>query len=91
MKQLNHIKKNIKSFKKNENSKKYISINDNSIFNDLNLNNAKKKSVNRIKGIKIHNFNKILSINREISESNSSKKCNLIFLSISISKQLFYI
>ena len=43
MKQLNHIKKNIKSFKKNENSKKYISINDNSIFNDLNLNNAKKK------------------------------------------------
>ena len=78
MKQLNHIKKNIKSFKKNENSKKYISINDNSIFNDLNLNNAKKKSVNRIKGIKIHNFNKILSINREISESNSSKKCNLL-------------
>ena len=43
MKQLNHIKKNIKLFKKNENSKKYISINDNSIFNDLNLNNAKKK------------------------------------------------
>ena len=76
----NELKKNIRhktsSEEREKNQKNYINIidkSDKNIYYDNNIiNNFKKPSVIKIKGIKIKNFNKI--VNKEKSNSNSSKK-----------------
>ena len=87
-------KQELNTVKKTINSKNSININESNFPKDNNIkmnsnkiNNKKKSSVLKIKGIQIKNFNKIY--NKEKSESNSSKKS--IGISYKINKPLLKI
>ena len=73
----NEHKRKLSSGDKAINSKIYIDVNnrtDSNISLNNNFNYNKKSSVIKVKGIQIKNFNKILSLNKESSKSNTSTK-----------------